>query len=431
MLGADQWAVTARAAPGRHDAPVSLAVQGPGPGQGIGQGIGREAAVAAAALLLSLGLLVGGASGAGAAEWLVGGSVSQRVEADTNADLDENGAGVYGTTTALGLDLTVLTPTTQWQVETGASVGFFGGPGDTEDLNRLNPNFAAAVAHNGKYLDTGASFAFDMQPVSLAQIDETGVTGGDATQISTQLAANAAYALDARNQLSVGGSGRVIRFTRGSTTLEPTTTYGANLAWIRDLSAVTQGSLAFGARRFTAESDQDPDSLTFDLSAGVDRVVNGRLSFSATLGVNATRTTQTLAGERNTDFTLGALGGLEAAWQAAPDTQLVFAFSHGLEPSSVGELQTTTALGVGLQHEVNSWMSAGINALVQRQSSGGGYTDETDRTFASLSPSLAFSLTPDWALRAGYSLDAQHESGSDAISNRVFLTLTRQFDILR
>jgi hypothetical protein len=436
MLGADLRAVTARAgaAPGRQGVRRGTPLL-----PSSAPGLVRTCTGAAALLGLSLGTVAAGTSGAAAVEWIVGGSVSQRVEADTNPDLEEDGEAVYGTTTALGLDFTALTPTTQWQVETGVTGGIFGGPGDTDDLNRINPNFAAAFSRNGKHVDTGASFAFDMQPASFAQFEETGITEGDATQVSVQLAADAAYALDSRNRLSLGGSGRVIRFRGGETELEPTTTYGANLAWLRDLSPATQGRLVFGGRRFTAESDDNPESLTFDLSAGIGQLVNQRLSFDASLGVSATSTERTRAGGRESEFDIGAIGGLEVAWAPAPDTALVVAFSHGLEPSSVGELQTTTALGVGLQHEINRWTSAGIDLLVQRQSSGDGSGDgfddafedeEDERTYASLSPSLAFSLTPDWALQAGYAIALERDGGSDAVSNRVFLTLTRQFDIL-
>jgi hypothetical protein len=382
-----------------------------------------------------LGLLGAAASpsGAAAAEWIVGGSVSQSVEADSNADLDEDGGAAYGTTTALGLDLLALTPTTQWQVETGASIGIFGGEADTDDRNKPHPNFATAVSHNGKYLDTGASFAFDMQPSSISELEETGVAEGDATEISVRLGADAAYALDSRNQLSLGGSGRITRFSGGTTSLEPTTSYGANLAWIRALSPVTQGNLTFGVNRFTAESEENRESLTFSLTAGAGHQVNARLSVDASLGVSATRTERTRAEARESALAIGGLGDLAVIWTPAADTQLVFALSHGLEPSSRGELQTVTALGAGLQHAVNNWASAGIDVLVERQSSGDGFEDDSDssaRTVASLSPSLAFSLSPDWALRAGYALTMERETDTDALSHRAFLTLTRQFDIL-
>ncbi len=409
-------------------------------------GADRRAVTACAALLwtgslslgLSLGMLAASASGAAAVEWIVGGSVSERVGADTNPDFEEEGEPSLRSTTALGIDITALTPTTQWQIETGASgtIGV-GGDDDTDELNRINPNFAAAVSHNGKYVDTGASFAFDMQPSSFAQFEETGVTEGDATQMSVQLAADAAYALDARNRLSVGGFGRVIRFTGGSTELVPTTSYGTNLAWIRALGPVTEGSLTFGIRRFTSESVENPESLTFSVAAGAGHAVTRRLSVDGSLGLTATRTTRTRFGDRETEFNLGALGDLAVIWAPEADTQFVLALSHGLEPSSLGELQTTTALGLSVDHSINSWISGGVSALVQQQSSGDGFEEgegegeeEDTRTLASISPSLAFSLAPDWALRASYALALEREGGSDAISNQVFVTLTHQFDIL-
>ena len=390
--------------------------------------------------ILSLAMLAASASGAAAVEWIAGGSVAQRLGLDAGGDEnggrggggDEDDDGVdLRATTALGLDLTALTPTTQWQVETGANLEF-GGDDDEGDQNLLNPNFAAAVSRDGKYLDTGASFAFDMEPSSFAQFEETGITEGDATQVSIQLAADAAYALDPRNRLSVGGFGRVVRFTGGSTTLVPTTTYGTNLSWIRALGPATDGSLTFGIRRFTSERVDNPESLTFSLSAGAGHVVNGRLSIDAGLGLTATRTTRTLLDDRGTEFTVGALGDLAVSWAPEPDTQFSLAFSHGLEPSSVGELQTTTALGLGVQHAINSWISGGVSALVQRQSSGDDFEEEEDtqRTLASISPSLSFSLAPDWALRASYALALEREGGSDTVSNQVFMTLTHQFDIL-
>ena len=81
---------------------------------------------------------------------------------------------------------TGATPTTEWQILTGVTGSVFGGPGKDEtddDLNRVDPSFAANIAHNGKYLDTGASFFFDMAPASFAQLEETGVTEGDATPL--------------------------------------------------------------------------------------------------------------------------------------------------------------------------------------------------------------------------------------------------------
>lgn len=364
-----------------------------------------------------------------AAEWTVGGSVSQRLQAETNRELEDDGGSVYGATTALGIDVTAQTPTTRWLFETGASVGVFGGSGDTDGLSGVFPNFAAAVAHDGKYIDTGANFGIDLQPATFARTDEIGNAGGDATQLTLNLGANASMALDPRNDLSAGVNGRIVRFTSGTTSLDETTSYGGTLSWGHSLSAATGTSLSFGGRHFTSD---DTESLSFDLSAGVSHMVNPRLSFDAGLGPSVTWTTRTDPGLRETEFSLGAVGDFGIDWQPRADTLISVALSHGLEPSEEGDLETTTALGAGLQRAINNWITGGVDLLLQYQRSAGGLGTGVDNAelTAALSPSLSFSLTREVSLRVSYSLRMGHEEGSDlAFSNGAFLTLTHAFDI--
>ena len=369
-----------------------------------------------------------------AVEWTMGGSVSQSLQAETNRDLDPNDSQpIYGGTTSFGVDLRALTPTTQWQFETGASAGYFGGSGDTSGLNGSFPNFAAAVSHNGEYVDSGASFAVDYEPVAFSQLDNTGRTQGNATQLTMTLSGDAAYPIDPLNSLSLGAYGQIIRFPSGTTTLDPTTDYGTNLSWGHQLSATTQGNLTFGVSRFTSQGADQPQSLTFSFSGGVGHEVNARLSVNASLGLQASRTTQTLFGQDETGFSVGPSGSVDVAWQPAADTHLVFALSHGLSPTSFGELQNTTAAGAGLQHAINDWTSTGISVFLQRQTASGGFqsqTQEPTRLYGTISPNISFSLTQDWALRASYTFSMERQSGSNAFSNGVFMTITRAFDIL-
>lgn len=389
----------------------------------------RRAGLAMPALLAG-GIAV--APVADAAEWMVSGNLSQRFQAESNPDLEENGEPLYGTTTAVGIDVTALTPTTEWHLGTGASVSFFAGGADDSGLDGAYPNLAASVSHDGKYFDTGASFGIDLQPAAFAQPDTNGVDAGDATQLTVRLGANAAMALDQVNALSLGVSGRIVRFTSGETSLSPTTTYGTSLSWGHTLSADTQTSLTFGVRRFISKGDDDEKSLSFNLSAGVGHRVNRRLAFDASLGVSATRTTEAGEDPQEQGLDPGVTGSLGIDWQPRADTQFSFALSHGLEPSEEGSLQTVTALGAGVNHAFNSWISGDLNLLLQylgpTPGSDGGSEDEG--ITVTLSPGLAFSLTRDVALRLGYSLRMERDTGSDmALSNGVFLTLTHSFGI--
>ena len=70
-----------------------------------------------------------------------------------------------------------------------------------------------------------------------------------------------------------------------------------------------------------------------------------------------------------------------------------------------------------MQHSINSWTSAGIDVLLQRQTSDNSFRTETDeaRLYGAISPSISFSLTEDWALRAGYVFRIQRETGKTVL----------------
>lgn len=423
MQGADRMAITAAALSERDRPPLSSPLAG-------------------LVVCLSIGAaLLGGPSRALAEDvdppsfppvaWTITGSVSERIEADTNRDLRGAPSAVYGSTTSFGLDIGAVTPTTQWQIRPSLTGSVYGGPGDTSGLNRINPSLDTAVAHNGKHVDTDARFHVGTQPVAFAELDRTGITSGDATELSVNFAGNAAYALDPRNRLSLGGTADLVRFTQGTTSLTPITTLGLTSAWIRDISPATRSNVTFGVRRFTAENSQNPTSYTFNLSGGASHQVNGRLSVDATLGLSATRTTRTLAGRQDDSFDVGAIADLGLSWQPRADTSFSVAISHGLEPSALGELQTTTALDAGVGYVVNPRIRTALAVAIGHQKSAGGFTaNGTDHDFATVAPTISFALSRDWALQAGYILRLDRRNDLDAASNRVFLTLTRQFDIL-
>ena len=393
--------------------------------------VSGAAVIVAAVLLGSSGASADPLSGGPPVVWTITGIASERLEADTNRDLRSQPSPVYGSTTALGLDFTALTPTTQWKFRPGVTGSIYGGPGDTSGLNSIHPSFTTSVAHNGKYVDTGAIFHVDTQPVAFSQLDETGITSGNATQLSVRFAGNADYALDPRDRLRLGANANLVDFTQGTTSLVPTTSLGLNSAWIRNISPATQSSVTFGVRRFTADNAENPTSYTLDLSGGASHQVSQRLSVNANLGLSGTHTTRTLAGQQDESFTVGGTGGLGVSWQPRADTHFSVNLRHGLEPSSLGELQTTTALSAAVSYAVNARIRTGLGFAIGHQKSAGGFASNgTDRDFARVAPTIAVALTPDWALQAGYILRLERQNSAGAASNRVFLTLTRQFDVL-
>jgi hypothetical protein len=86
--------------------------------------------------LLAVAGLVGfvQAGPATAVEWTLAADVAQRVEVDSNFQLDDKSEGVlFGSTSTIDLRLGARTKRTQWNLSTGVHLIKFVGPGNDSD----------------------------------------------------------------------------------------------------------------------------------------------------------------------------------------------------------------------------------------------------------------------------------------------------------
>lgn len=381
---------------------------------------------ALAVLMIACGTLI--STGASATQWTVSGSVSGRTEVDTNKDLKGSPAPIYGATARLGLQAAAISGRSRFGLRTGVSARAFGGPGDHEGLSGTHPDLQADYVYNGKYIDAGTNVSLRYEPVSFAQIDETGITDGDAIELRVGAGSFVSYALTPRDRVTAGANLSLVRFTEGTTSLRPTTTIGGNFGWSRAIAHDTSWNLSLGARRFTANKPRSEERMTFDLMTGMQHRFTPRFSTSGGIGVTATETTD------GSGYSYGFAGDFSAAWRPARDTSYSVAFSHGIEPSSIGLLRTSTSLGVGMVHNINSWTDFGLSAGWSRRSNVGGTSisssreDDSDRF--RLGSSLNFVMARNLTLGLGYGLVLETDGDGGAVGNRVFMQLTRRFSII-
>lgn len=365
---------------------------------------------------------------ADAAQWTASGSVSGRVEVDTNKDLKGSPSPIYGATARLGLQAAAITPRSRFGLQTGVSARLYGGSGDKKGLSGTHPDLSADYVYNGKYIDAGTNVSIRYEPVSFSQIDETGWTEGDAIEFRVGAGSFISYALTPRDSLTAGANLSLVRFTDGTTALRPTTTIGGNLAWSRALAQDTSWNLSFGARQFRANKPRSEERMTFDLMTGLQHRFTPRFSTNGSIGITATET------EGESGYSYGLAGNFGASWRAAPDTSYSASFSHGIEPSSIGLLRTSTSVGVGMVHNINSWSDFGLSAgWSLRSSVGSGDINrpiEDDSHRFRLGSTLNFDLARNVSLGFGYGLTIRTDGAGEAIGNRVSMQLTRRFNII-
>lgn len=380
----------------------------------------RRAAVLAAALGLAACAAPGSVS--------VDGSVSQRLEAHTNRALDGEPSPVFGSTTRAGLTTEWAAKRTTWKLETGVTASKFAGPGETDGLDRIDPDIRIDVSHLIPRGTLTGGAAFDIQPTSVTQVEDTGVINLDTAQISVQLSTGLVYLLDARNRLTLDGTAAVTRFTERVATLTPTTSYGLTGGWRRQMTPRTAATMSLGLDRFAADNAENERSLTASLSGRVEHAVNARLSGSAGIGADLVRRSRVLNVGRDVDLLASFRGDFSVAWLPAPDLSLSLDLGHGIQPSSAGALQTVSTTGLGVTYVVNDLFRTGLAMSYSRRAELGGNGDT--RNLFTLTPSLSVQLDPHWQLDLNYILRMVDQPGNQAVSNAVTLNLSRSFEVV-
>lgn len=414
----------------------------------------------AGALVGAVGLGVAALMQAGslsAAEWALAADVDQRFEADSNFRLAEDSEGaIVGSTSSIDLRLTGETKRTRWNVSTGARVSVFGGEGDDTGLDRSDPRVSGGVVHRGKDYTANVAFNFLRTSVAFAQFglaplpegavplpggavllpdgtvspseEFTTISNEDATLNRFNARGGVTYSLDPRNRVSASAFGSLTRYSGDSGELVPNTNYGANVAWERDLTKRTEGALTLGLQRFTADDVTDTESLTFTATGGFDTELTPRLSFGLDAGLSLVDFRQDPPG--SDDKSVHFAGGLRLNWASA-DTRFSLTASQSVEPSSLGELQSRSTVGLSVTHSINRRSDLALVSSFSRQVSAGGDVGlDEDRNLFVLGPTYGIDLTSRWRLSTGYRLRLSDQEDGLATSHNVFVSFSRSFDLI-
>ena len=121
------------------------------------------------------------------------GSVSQRFQAQTDRSLNGDNDPVFGATTRLGATAGFSTPRAGVSFNGGVSGSGFFGPGSTDGLTRIDPDAQIEAFYRVARLDFSGLLDFDIQPTSVTQVEDTGVTQEGTAQVDLRLGADLAY----------------------------------------------------------------------------------------------------------------------------------------------------------------------------------------------------------------------------------------------
>ncbi len=255
------------------------------------------------------------------------------------------------------------------------------------------------------------------------------------------------------------------------------------------LSPVTEARVVLRYDDYTADDVEQTDRQTTSYSLGLTQALSPIDTLDVSLGYQQIETEETILGIRDSDTQTGLIGSIDltreltrgtigtsfdlresvngqtATWlvnRAMPlprgaieislgatsdvdDTVRPVGsldFTHEMKRSTLtaslerqvrtssrsNELRTTSA-SLGYNYEINSLSDISFSAnYAELKQAGGPAVNDTTRT--DLRATYSRALTPDWRLSSGYEYRIRDETGvGDATSNRVFLTLEREFTV--
>ena len=350
--------------------------------------------------------------------------LTKTLTAETNRELDP-GENETLLTAALdaGLVLTAETQRSFLRGELGLASAYFVGSDPLGGTGRIDPRLSAEARFIGKRTVFRIGSSFELSSSDTTQVDDSGVTDVNATQVTADFNAGADIDLDTRNRLSLDLTARLIDFDEDVGGLTPTRTVGLSAELRRRLNTRNTLSLSAGLRHFTADDDEGTRSQTLDFSGTLDHQGTPRHRVRLSLGASAVRTVEEIAGGSPV-LDIGFSGGFHFSYRLA---NLTFDLdtSQGIEPSSVGELQSFTRGGIRMAYRINSRESLASTLTYTRRAPISGDTGTLhDLSFG---PSYLLAIDPDTQLSLGYLFRLRNDTDGTATGHRVFLSLERQF----
>lgn len=367
---------------------------------------------------------------AGVADVTVSGFFSQRLELDSNPDLESSdfSSGSANSITDLGVVLSMRTPRTTLTFAPGINASLRTDQSVT--FSNVNPRVSARVTRQGERLELsggmsvvprltndGASASDSSFSAAPGSPDFTDAT---ALEVTARADARARYKVDLRNSVSTGAFAQARRFSKDSGQFTDSDSYGVDLGWTREIDPRTSLSLKTAFRAFS-EDGGGSDEQSLDFTAGGDRRLSPTLSAGGDIGVSFSDS----GGSTNA----GLIGGARLNYQGK-DTSLVFGFRQSVDQNEFGDLENRSSAFITPSYRATHQASVSLPvqmSFTNPMFSGSGGSDEFS---VSVGPALSYDLTPEWRIDTGYRLRARAESGRTDTSSLVFLQLSRNLTLL-
>ncbi len=389
---------------------------------------------------LALTAIAAGASPAHAGDWSIEAVSSTELNIADNRALRKKSIG-KSIALISRLDLTVgyAMPDGAFKISTDYTNERYFGEGSADGANNFYPHFGvewSKTRHNDT-LSLDGSFRTQSvtlqklleQPIPLTKIDRIPV---GATLTEYAATASWLHKINQRNSITFSTNYDQASYSNDEIVLAgqrekvgiDNTVLANSIAWERKINRNTDFELKAGLDWLQLNDASSTDRYIYSLNGEITRRLNARLTAVVGGGIQTVQTVVPAGTEYATDYIFDA--GLE--YRLKNDT-FNWNARYGVNQGALGDLAKQASTSVVYKHQINdnSSFKAGATLSLTESKFGGGLGSNMVFQFT---PTYNLALTKDWDFAAGYRLTYQSDQ-YDATSSTVFMSLTRDFHILR
>jgi hypothetical protein len=196
-----------------------------------------------------------------------------------------------------------------------------------------------------------------------------------------------------------------------------------SLTWSRKANRRTDLNFSAGLDWLSLDDLSGTDRLIYSLDAEVSRKLSSRLTAIVGGGIQMVQTIVPAETTYSNDYKFNA--ALEYAMKRGA---LSWQADYGITQGALGDLVKKASTSLGMKHQINDRSSIGAQASLTLGEGDSG--DLGSSLVFQFSPTYNLALTDEWDFAAGYRFVYQDEE-DDVMSNTVFMSLTREFHIVR
>jgi hypothetical protein len=304
------------------------------------------------------------------------------------------------------------------------------------DIPELDQNFqtyGVNGAYNTEKIDWGLNWNYSITPTRNTASVDNGIFGNNSDRNSWSVSPSATYKIDEIDSISLTPSYTETTFDKSSTNpsdpsnnfFNDSRNYEINLAWQRLWSERYLSGVSFFYSKFDSQVQvQGGQGIILASPSSFD---NFGINFSNTYMIADNWKLSAVVGGRYTESDIGGVTSTSFGFLADASVNYTgenytagLHFMRGLIPSSFGQLQEQTSVGLNFNYKILEKLSSNLNFNYQESTlvnDGSGATIVSsigNRTSFVIEPSVSWQFARDWSLGGSYRYRFQDNQGGGA-----------------